>query len=365
MRSRLLVALAVIGFAVAIIFVVAAASPGGERRGVRPHRSRRTTATIPSRASVASSCPHDGAAVSPSCRWYSPRSPFNTPIPAGAAVDPRSNQMVQLMTKSLGSFVIAVKRWSVPVYYAGTDAKRYDIRMTESGLTAYGVPIPANARPSAPFPPADTDGAMAVFDPSTGCEYDFWKARKLRSGLWSAALVNRIETASNGGYPRGASARGSGFALGAGLIRPEELDSGVISHALIFNLDAKYVKGGGPVYPATESDGESTVPGALPEGARVQLDPSFNVSTLKYRWQRTIARALQRYGMYLGDRGGGGVGLVAQNPQSYSGNPPYPWGDSVYAYLPSGLVSHMRVLTLPPQFTPRIKFLPSRCGVIR
>jgi hypothetical protein len=313
---------------------------------------------------VANKCPHDGKAVSRSCRWYSVKSPFNTPIPADAAVDPGSALMVQRMTESLGTFFISVKRWSVPAYYARTKTKRYNIRMSESALTAYQVPIPADARPSAPFPPEETDSAMVVFDPTRGCEYDFWKASKQPDGSWSARGVSRIETNSGGIFQRGASARGSGFALGAGLIRPEELKAGAIKHALVFSLPSDYVKGGGPVRPASESDGASTLRGALPEGARVRLDPSFDLSTLKHPWQRTIARALQRYGMYLSDRGGGGVDLVAQNPQSYAHNP-YPWGNQDYAYLPSNLISRLHVLHLPPQFTPRIRIVRSRCGVIR
>jgi hypothetical protein len=109
---------------------------------------------------------------------------------------------------------------------------------------------------------------------------------------------------------------------------------------------------------------ERTLTGALPEGARIQLAPSFNVDSLEHRWERTIARALQVYGMYLVDRVGGGVGLVAQNPQSYAHNP-YGWGDKTYVYLPSSLVSYLRVLKLPAQSRHEIKILPSRCAVIR
>ncbi len=313
-----------------------------------------------SRTHKAATCPPGRAKA---CRWYVDSSPFNTKIGAHPAIDPNSNLMVQRMTES-GGFPLAVKRWSVPVYYAGAGTKRYNVRMSGSGLTAYRVPIPANALPSAPFPPEETDGAMMIVNRKTGCEYDFWEARKHADGSWTARGVNRIRTGTDGIYDRGASARGSGFALGAGLIRPEELKAGAIRHALVFSLPSEYVKGGGPVLPATESDGQSALEGAIPEGARVQLAPSFDVKTLERPWERTIARALQVYGMYLADRGGGGVGLVAQNPQSYPRNP-YHWGDRNYVYLPSKLISSMRVLKLPPQYKPAIRLLPSRCGVIR
>jgi hypothetical protein len=297
------------------------------------------------------------------CRWYSARSPFNTKINARGAIDLNSTAMVQRMIEA-GALSVAIKRWSVPVYYARSGTKRYRVRMSASGLTAYGVPIPASARPSAPFPPESTDGAMMVVDRRTACEYDFWEARKQSDGSWTAKGVNRTKISSDGIYDHGASARGSGFALGAGLIRPEELKAGAIKHALVFSLPSEYVKGGGPVRPATESDGQSALEGAIPEGARVQLAPSFDVKTLNHSWERTIARALQAYGMYLADRGGGGVGLVAQNPQSYSRNP-YPWGDRNYVYLPTKLISSMRVLKLPPQYKPTIQIRPSRCGAIR
>jgi hypothetical protein len=43
----------------------------------------------------------------------------------------------------------------------------------------------------------------------------------------------------------------------------------------------------------------------MPEGARIQLDPSFDVAATSWpAWKKTIARALQRYGAYLGDTGG-------------------------------------------------------------
>jgi hypothetical protein len=360
MRVGLGIAVAAITLTMVVVSIDGSTSGG--KPGV-PAGPRRGMSALPSR-SFATVCPHAAKAASPRCRWYSPKSPFNRPIPAKAAVDPNSPLMVQRMVQSLGSLYVSVRRWSVPVYYAGPKTRRYTVPFAGSRLRAYGVPIPNDARPSAPFPPAHTDGQMLVFNPHTGCEYDFLNARRRASGAWTAVGVSRLTTNGAGLYPRGDSERGAGFALGAGLIRPEELKAGVMRHALVFVLPAQYVKGGGPVHPATESDGESSLPGALPEGARVQLDPSFDVSTLPHAWERTIARTLQVYGMYLADRGGGGVGLVAQNPQSYRRNP-YPWGTATYVYLPSDLVSHMRVIQLPRQFAPNVTILPSRCGAIR
>jgi hypothetical protein len=91
----------------------------------------------------------------------------------------------------------------------------------------------------------------------------------------------------------------------------------------------------------------------------VQLDPAFDVNTLPEEWQRIIARALQKYGMYCGDIGGA-FSLYAQHKNTVS--TPYPWGSGDYVYLPSSLASHLRVLKTGPQFSPSYGIVPSRCG---
>ena len=45
-------------------------------------------------------------------------------------------------------------------------------------------------------------------------------------------------------------------------------------------------------------------PAAIPQGARIQLDPTFDVDAQPWpRWEKVLARALQKYGAYLGDTG--------------------------------------------------------------
>jgi hypothetical protein len=118
------------------------------------------------------------------------------------------------------------------------------------------------------------------------------------------------------------------------------------------------------VLPATSSDGQSSGADTIPEGARLQLDPSLDLSTLGLQpWQRTIARALQQYGMFVGDTGDT-VGLSAVNPLSLPANS-YPWGNADAASLPTSLLSHMRVLTLPPQYSPHGYLDPGSCGTFQ
>ena len=266
--------------------------------------------------------------------------------------------MVQSLVSAASSqgFSVAAKNWTVPVYHADSSTPRTSVSLTASWAPAHvmsGVPIPSNVAPD-----PSGDGHMAIIDNSSGCEYDFWQAVHNADGSWSAGWANAISTTGSGVFPKGLSARGSGFALGAGLILPSEMATGVISHALVFSYN--YTKAGGPVSPATESDGRTTSSGAIPEGARVRLDPTLDLNSLGLSsWQKTIAKALQQYGMILGDSGGG-ITLYAQNSQSSATG--YPWGDQTYAYLPNSLVSHMQVMAVPAQFSPSIDLVPTSCA---
>jgi hypothetical protein len=250
---------------------------------------------------------------------YAPASPFNTPISPTAQVMANSPFLVQglVQAASEASFVVAFKRWTVSVFYADSSTPRKRIPLTEWWARTHisgKVPLPDGAVPD----PSD-DGHMVVVDKAGDCEYDFYATHRGDNGSWSAGWVNSIRLSSKGVYPHGGSARGSGFGLLAGLIFPAELRRGEIRHALIFSYP--FTKSGGPVPPATESDGRTVADAAIPEGARLRLDPSLDLRALQLTpYERTIAKALQVYGMYLADTGGG-VSLYAVNPLSYSGSP--------------------------------------------
>ena len=294
---------------------------------------------------------------------FAPSSPLNQSIPANAPIDPRSDQLVTGLAETARQqpFVIAVKRWTVPVYFADATTPRYRVFMRAPWAPRRmlsAVPIPSRAAPD----PAG-DHHLAILDERTGCEYDFWEARN-QGDRWSAAWGNSLRISGSGIYPHGLSARGSGFGLLAGLIWPQELARGSIDHALVFSYP--YTSAAGFVSPATESDGRTKLRDAIPEGARLQLDPGFDVSSLP-PYERTIARALQRYGMYLADTGAGNVSLYAVNPQSYTENPYagiFPAG--AYAYLRDIPLDRFRVLehgSVIPRS--KLRLAPSGCGKFR
>lgn len=286
--------------------------------------------------------------------------PFDAPLPERVSIDPRSPAMVRALVEGARhGFQVSARAWTTPVYYATPETPRQTVRLTADWApvrTMTGVPIPAGAEPD----PAG-DHHLTVIERKSGCEYDFWQAHRAEDGSWSASWGNATDT-ETGIYPGGFAATAAGFTNTAGKIWPDELRRGKIEHALVFAFP--HTKAGGPVPPATSSDGHSTHPGAIPEGARLQLDPELDLDTLALKpWQRTIARALQEYGMYLGDTGDT-VGLSAIHADSFPGTP-YPWGDAVHATMPTELLSRMRVLKLPPQYEPKGRLIPTKCARLR
>jgi hypothetical protein len=246
-------------------------------------------------------------------RPYAAHSPWNTPIGADPVVDPDSGVYVgSLGTDRLRS---NPRRYTFPVYEVDAAAPLVSVRISDiySNVSKGGsslavsrdgasvsLRLPAGAQPS-----AGTDAQMIVLDPATGDEWGFWKMAKDASGAWTATNGYHYNTAWSSVPPEGFGSRGSGLPYLAGLIRPCEIAQGHIDHALAFAYD---YPASGFVYPATKSDGLSDEPPAMPEGSRLQLDPSLSDGTIE-SWGCTgacliIAHALQRYGMYVIDNAG-------------------------------------------------------------
>ncbi len=293
-------------------------------------------------------------------RLFGTASPWNQQLGTGPALHPNSSTMVALLNQEVATngWPIASGAWTNTIYYADASTPKQDVELTHTsfaGRKLLGVPIPTSAQV-----PGDSDGGLVVIDRSTNCEYDFARAARTADGRWSAWIANALPTTDNGVYPFATAPSASGFASAGGMIMPEELAAGRIEHALAFTM--KNAKLGGPVAPATGSDGRSALAGAIPEGARLQLDPNLNLDALGLRpWEKTIAQALQEYGMYLVDTGGA-VALRVQHSQStdYA----YPWGASDYGQMPTGLARHLRVLNHGPQFATQYQYVTNKCNAL-
>jgi hypothetical protein len=210
-------------------------------------------------------------------------------------------------------------------------------------LGAFGpFRIPITAKPAT----AD-DGHIAVVDPVANREWSFWQAKNA-GGSWSASAGSAVSMAGDGVAPRGtAGSNAANFPLLGGLIRPEEILQGRIDHALVFGMSG--IGAGAPACPASHNAGSSTDPGALREGQKLQLDPSLDVESLALTpWQKTIARALQKYGMYLRD-GSGSLTIYGENTfgRGYDAWASVGLGGQEYPSIAGLPWNRMRVLDAP------------------
>jgi len=161
---------------------------------------------------------------------------------------------------------------------------------------------------------AGTDGQLSIYSPQTDQLWEFWIAKKV-GGTWSACWGGRLDGVSHsqGFFPDTFGASASGLALTGGTIGIEDVRSGSIQHALALHLPNTGIWNEFS-YPAQRSDGNDTSAGRVPEGTRLRLDPSIDVSKLNLTpIAAMVAKAAQTYGFIVTDRAGC-TAVVAESP---------------------------------------------------
>jgi hypothetical protein len=291
---------------------------------------------------------------------YTANSPWNTPIGANPTYDRNSALMVDYMKNGVtgGKIYSDTTQYNYPVYWADANTPKYNVpcmtyrcTVVTNGVvtkvdTMVNVPIPDGAKQA-----NGTDAQMIIIDTTTGIEYGFYHAARQADGSWTAANGYKYPVTTGEGTQPGFGSRGAGVPYYAGLIRPWEIRAGEIKHALAFVY--QFTAAAGCVYPAAQTDGKTTGTYTIPEGARLQLNPALTDADFT-RWGlspagKTVARALQQYGMYLIDSGGSpkiiAENLVANTLYGLSwSDPDLGYDKNVIANVP---YSEFRVLSLP------------------
>ncbi len=130
-------------------------------------------------------------------------------------------------------------------------------------------------------------------------------------------------------------ATGSGISTLAGCIRLSEIAAGHIPHALVFASDISCgPANSGPYrWPATSTDGNRVGEVCIPQGARVQLDPSIDLNAISgiTASELAVGRALQTYGAYNTDVSGSRMSFGFETPTGGQVDP-YP-GLGLYEYF--------------------------------
>lgn len=246
-------------------------------------------------------------------RPFADTSPWNTPVPGEAQIHPDSDHLVQALAASATQWPglhVSIHPWSVPVYYVDPSTPLVDVyaRLSNEGehLTLRW-PVPRESEPA-----PETDGHMTLVDRDGQRGYDFFQARPRGDGPWDCTLCATIDLSGSGIRPpqgevrpwyRAHGSRACGFPLIAGLITPDEIRSGRIDHALVIAYPG--IRQAGFVAPASTghpANGRISRDDGIPCGGRIQLDPTLDVASLDLPPAgRTIARALQEYGAFVGD----------------------------------------------------------------
>ncbi len=179
------------------------------------------------------------------------------------------------------------------------------------------VPVPAGgALEGESGYECESDGdchLLVVHDP-TSTLYEMWRAdivgNDFQGGclaVWNLDLLYPPE----GRGEQCTSADAAGFPIAPLLISPDEVAAGEINHALRFILPNTRMRSGVYVRPASHAGGPSGPATAVPYGARLRLRADYPLATLPNEAARTIAKAMQTYGIVLSD--GGTIALTAQS----------------------------------------------------
>jgi hypothetical protein len=269
-------------------------------------------------------------------RLFSPSSFWNSPLADAASLDSSSPALMgafgaqakEELAAGNGPWISTI-RYSVPIYTVPSDQPTVRVQLTSpipspSLQSAFErVPLPADARPS-----GGTDAHLVVWQPSTDRLWEFWRLVRTPAGpqaSWGGAM--RDVSSDPGAYGPEAwpeaepwwGASASSLSVAGGLITLEDLHRGEIDHALAIAIPE--VRAGVYASPARRSDGKSTSPLALPEGAHLRLDPDLDIASLHLpRTTRLIAEAAQRYGLFVRD-GSSVIQFFAQDPVSTGRNP--------------------------------------------
>jgi hypothetical protein len=284
--------------------------------------------------------PGEGTAVPASAqapeRFFAPTSFWNTPVDAAAPLDPDSDEVVAALARQVAveraahiGPAITTREYSVPIYTVPADQPTVGVRL-DSPYRAVAlraawsaVPLPADAEPA-----AGRDHHLVVWQPSSDRLWEFWHLSAGAEG-WQAGWGGAIQgvSESSGAYGPSAwpgasptwGATASSLSLPGGLITLRDLERGRIDHALAMSV--RDVRAQTFFAPALRTDGESTDPGSLPEGAHLRLDPSLDLATLGLPpLALMMAEAAQRYGIFIRDVAAN-VTFYAQDPVNVGYNP--------------------------------------------
>ncbi|MGO9658868.1 MAG: hypothetical protein ACLP7F_11000 [Acidimicrobiales bacterium] len=245
-----------------------------------------------------------------------PDSIFNSTV-QGWSVDADSATYATDFVNDIKDFYGTVGINTMPIYWVS--ATQSDSLVTvSSGCNSFTsetgteLPIPSNSSLN-----GSSDNPLAIYQPSSGTEWELWQATRNSNGTYSACWGGKLTMATTDGVfpsPYGLSASGIGYLPTA--ITEADVASGAIHHAIAVELPGCY----GQVYPADRSDCDSQAnssPGEPAEGQWFRFPSSLAMPTGLTPFGQMVFKAIQTYGMVVTDYAGA-VMLQAEQPSDWA-----------------------------------------------
>lgn len=254
----------------------------------------------PAVADIPSRLAPDAVASLGGCAIYPPDNPWNRDV-SRDPVDPLSDRYIANMQShgdpNLHPDFGANPEYGIPYVVVPATQPRVPVRFTEYGDESDPGPYPIP--PDAPVE-FGRDHHVLVLQQGTCTLYELYHASRDGAG-WAAGSGAVFNLRSNALRPREwTSCDQAGLPILPGLVRYDEVMLGEIRHALRVTFEHTQAAW---IAPATHPGGDDNDREAPPMGLRLRLKASFDVSRLR-GMSRVIARAMQRYGMFVADTGG-------------------------------------------------------------
>ncbi len=185
------------------------------------------------------------------------------------------------------------------------------------------MPIPSTAHVQG-GPNGTTDRHVVVIDTHDCKEYEIYRAFPRANGDWDGVSGGIFDLTTNvpRTFKKPATTAGN-MPLYPGMVKFAEVQAGQINHALSMSIDAMQMQNAA-IAPATGYASiapNPTDPNLIPMGARFRLKASYDISWLK-PWPQAyvMAKAMQQYGLVIGDGEGASVNGVWQgNSGTFNG----------------------------------------------
>lgn len=254
---------------------------------------------------------------------FQAKEPWNTPVDQ-SPVDPASSAVIDWLSQN-GGWGTGQMRIDFSITLLQADANTPIMSFEPTGdfydpdcdQVPFPVPVGGAIEGESGYAcEMDGDCHLLVIDAAHTKLYEMWRAFAPPDNAvfyGGCSVVWDLKKA----YPanlRGdgcTSADAGGFPIGAMIFTADEVAAGNIEHAIRFILPNSRIRGGDVyVHPGTHTTGATSGGAdAPPYGVRFRLKKDFDMSKLPTEGARVVARALQKYGMFLAD--GGQITLTA------------------------------------------------------